>query len=67
MPSVKKRQIEVLEKKVRDMKAFLDCIRFKLSPSGTFRTCSGCDDQFLCRNIKRQIENDIKKAYDMVK
>jgi len=53
---------EVLYKKIRNIKAMLQCVRIVLKSDGNFRTCAGCDDQFLCGQIKRKIEQNIRKV-----
>lgn len=53
---------KILEKKITDMKGMLRCISGRILPDGTLRSCSGCNDDIVCRQIQRMVEEKIRKA-----
>jgi len=58
---------KVLEKKIADMKGMLRCISGGILPDGTLRSCSGCSDDIICRQIQWIIEDKIRRACYSVK
>jgi len=58
----------ILEHKVKNVKIMLRCIKNDLKTDGTFDlACNGCNEQFLCGELKRRIEVSIRTAVNRIK